>query len=103
MTFKGGRKNADSESSAPANVLSTVEVDGSKIQVIGNSFAGRGGTMHTIRLAGLGKNTEFGPQKFLAVLGACAKSAKYFQENDLLELTAEQMALLEQVEQIVNS
>ena len=102
MVFKGGRKSAASESAAPVNVLSTIEIDGNKIQVIGNSFEGRGGTMHTIRLAGLGKNTEFGPQKFLAVLGACAKSAKYFQEKDLLELTPEQMTMLEEVEKIVN-
>jgi len=98
MVFKGGRKSADTTE----NVLGTVQVDGSEIKVVGNSFDARGSTMHTIKLTGLGKDSHFGPQKFLAVLATCARAAKFFQEKDQIELTSEQAALLEQVEKIVS-
>lgn len=102
MNFIGQTTRTPRRQENPADLLTEIEIEpGTTIGVYQNTFTNRRGTkLHTIKLTGLAKNTIFGPQKFIALLGACAQAARYFEENGQIELSDEEKRLLSETEAV---
>ena len=77
--FKGQPTAAETEA------LKVVDMGGTQLTIVPNSFESRDKTVHTIQLQGSGKPLTMGAKKALAIIEAAKEIEEYFRSVGEIE------------------